>query len=57
MDLALSGIACQLVGRVPGVNRERVQAAAQAAMTRCMTALGMRSDDVALSVEATIEGA
>jgi organic hydroperoxide reductase OsmC/OhrA len=57
MDLALSGIACQLVGRVPGLDRERLQAAAQTAMTRCMTALGMRSDVVAVSVEATLAGA
>jgi organic hydroperoxide reductase OsmC/OhrA len=56
MDLALRGIACQLVGRVPGVTRERLQAAAQSAMTRCMTALGMGSDVVAVSVEATLEG-
>jgi organic hydroperoxide reductase OsmC/OhrA len=57
MDLALSGISCELVGRVPGLSRERLEAAAQAAMTRCIAALGMRSDSVAVSVEATLEGA
>jgi organic hydroperoxide reductase OsmC/OhrA len=57
MNMALSGIACQLVGRVPGVDRERLEVAARVAMTRCLTALALRSDVVAVSVEATLEGA
>jgi organic hydroperoxide reductase OsmC/OhrA len=57
VDLALSGIACQLVGRVPGINPDHMQEAAQAAMARCMTALGMRSDVVAVSVDTTLESA
>ena len=57
MHLAVSGIACQLVGRVPGENQELLEAAAQAAMTRCITALAIRSDGLAVSVEASLEGA
>jgi organic hydroperoxide reductase OsmC/OhrA len=57
MDLALSAIACQLVGRVPNVDHERFEAAAQAAIRRCLAALGMRSDSVAISVETALEGA
>jgi hypothetical protein len=57
MDLALSGIACELVGRVPSLNREQLAAAAQAAMARCIAALGMRPGGLTVSVEATLEGA
>jgi organic hydroperoxide reductase OsmC/OhrA len=57
MELALSAIACQLVGRVPDANNERFDAAAQAAIRRCLAALGMRSDTVAVSVETTLESA
>jgi organic hydroperoxide reductase OsmC/OhrA len=57
MDLALSAIGCQLVGRVPDMDQERFDAAAQAAIRRCLGALGMRSDTVAVSVGTTLEGA
>lgn len=57
IDLSLSTIACQLVGRVPDLNHERFEAAAQEAIRRCLAALGIRSDTVAVSVEATLEGA
>jgi organic hydroperoxide reductase OsmC/OhrA len=57
MELALTAIACQLVGRVPDLDSDRFDAAAQAAIGRCLAALGMRSDTVAVSVAATLEGA
>ena len=56
-DLALSAIACQLVGRVPGVGSDRFEAAAQAAIGRCLAALGMRAEALSVSVETTLEGA
>ena len=57
MNMALTGIACRLVGRVPGVDRRQLEVAAEAAMTRCLTALALRSDVVAVTVEATLERA
>jgi organic hydroperoxide reductase OsmC/OhrA len=57
MDVALSAIACQLVGRIPGVDQERVESVARVAMTRCIAALGMRADAIDVTVEALLEGA
>jgi hypothetical protein len=39
------------------MDQERFDAAAQAAIRRCLGALGMRSDTVAVSVGTTLEGA
>jgi organic hydroperoxide reductase OsmC/OhrA len=56
-DMALSAIACKLIGRVPGLDQARMEAVAQAAMTRCIEALGMRTEGLAVTVEGSLEGA
>ena len=52
----LNGIACQISGRVAGVQETHLQVVAQAAMTRCMKKLGMRTEGIEVTVEATLEG-
>jgi organic hydroperoxide reductase OsmC/OhrA len=55
-DAALSGIGCQLSGRVDGVEETHLQAVAQAAMTQCTERLGMRTEGITVTVEASLEG-
>jgi organic hydroperoxide reductase OsmC/OhrA len=57
LEMALSGIACRLAGFVPSVDQERLEVVAQAAMTRCIEALGMRAQGIDVTVEALLEGA
>jgi organic hydroperoxide reductase OsmC/OhrA len=57
MDAELSAIAYQLVGRIPGADRERVEAVARTAVTHCMAAMGVRAEGIAITVEASLEGA
>ena len=56
-DLALSAITCQLLGRISNVSQERLDAVAQAAMARCIEMLDLRPDAIAVTVEASLEGA
>jgi len=55
-DAALSGITCRMSGRVAGVEETHLEVVAQAAMTRCIERLGMRTDDIGVTVEASLEG-
>ena len=55
-DLAVSGIACKLLGRVPDIGQERLAAVAEAALGHCIKTLGLRSEDLAVTVEAVLEG-
>lgn len=55
-DFALSAITCQLFGRVPKTDQAHFAAAAQRAMERCITAVGMQAGDVAATTEAVLEG-
>jgi organic hydroperoxide reductase OsmC/OhrA len=55
-DAMLSGITCQMSGRVAGVQETRLEGVAQAAMTQCMERLGMRTEGIDVTVEATLEG-
>jgi organic hydroperoxide reductase OsmC/OhrA len=56
MDAVLSGITCQISGRVAGVQETHLEVVAQAAMTQCMERLGMRTEGIGVRVEATLEG-
>ena len=56
-DMALTAIACEVWGRVADIPEDRFELVAQAAMTRCMEMLGMRTEGIAVSVEAVLEGA
>jgi organic hydroperoxide reductase OsmC/OhrA len=56
-DLALRAIGCELVGRIPDIDEARMLAVAQRALTRCVAALAMRADAIALNVETRLEGA
>lgn len=55
-DAVLSGITCQMSGRAAGVEETHLQVVAQAAMTQCMEKLGMRTEGIGVTVEASIEG-
>jgi organic hydroperoxide reductase OsmC/OhrA len=55
-DLALSHLACRLLGRVPRIGQERLDAVAQLAMSRCVEAVGLQTERVAVTVEAILEG-
>jgi organic hydroperoxide reductase OsmC/OhrA len=55
-DAVLSGITCQMSGRVAGVQETHLEVVAQAAMTQCMERLGMRTEGIGVTVEATLEG-
>jgi organic hydroperoxide reductase OsmC/OhrA len=54
---SLSGIACKLLGRVPHIGQERLDAVAKVAMRRCVETLGLRPEGLAVTVEAVLEGA
>lgn len=53
---ALSAIACTLIGRVPGIDQERLQAAAAVGMSRCLETLALRTERLTVTVEAMLEG-
>jgi organic hydroperoxide reductase OsmC/OhrA len=55
-DAMLNGVTCQMSGRVTGVQEAHLEAVAQAAMTQCMKKLGMRTEGIEVTVEATLEG-
>lgn len=54
-DLALRTIAAQLTGRVPGIDRERLELVARAAMSQSLQALGMQDGGIAVTVQAELE--
>jgi len=55
-DAALSGITCRMSGRAAGVEETHLEVMAQAAMTQCMERLGMRTEGISVTVEASLEG-
>ena len=55
-DAMLSGITCQMSGRVADVHQTHLEVVAQAAMTQCIEKLGMRTEGIGLTVEASLEG-
>jgi organic hydroperoxide reductase OsmC/OhrA len=55
-DAVLSGITCRMSGRVADVEETHLEVVAQAAMTECIQRLGMRTEGIDVSVEASIEG-
>jgi organic hydroperoxide reductase OsmC/OhrA len=55
-DAVLSGITCRIAGRIAGLEETHLEAVAQAAMTQCMQRLGMRSEGIVVTVEASLEG-
>jgi organic hydroperoxide reductase OsmC/OhrA len=55
-DAAVSGITCRMSGRVAGVEETHLDVLAQAAMTQCIERLGMRTEGIGLTVEASLEG-
>jgi organic hydroperoxide reductase OsmC/OhrA len=55
-DAVLSGITCQISGRVAGVEKGHLEVVAQAAMAQCMRRLGMRTEGIDVTVEASLEG-
>jgi hypothetical protein len=55
-DAMLSGVTCQVSGRVAGVQETHLEVVAQTAMTQCMERLGMRTEGIDVAVEATLEG-
>jgi organic hydroperoxide reductase OsmC/OhrA len=56
-DLVLTGIACRVLARVSGIDQEQLEAAAKAAMRRCIEALAMRPERIAVTVTALLESA
>jgi organic hydroperoxide reductase OsmC/OhrA len=56
-EIAVSGIACRLIGRVPNIAQERLAAIAEATLRRCVKTLGLRSEGLAVTVETILEGA
>jgi hypothetical protein len=55
-DAVLSGIACRMSGRVAGVEETHLEVVAQAAMSECVKRLGIRSEGIDVTVEASLEG-
>lgn len=55
-DAVLSGVTCQVSGRVAGVEETHLEVVAQTAMTQCMERLGMRTEGIDVTVEASLEG-
>jgi organic hydroperoxide reductase OsmC/OhrA len=55
-DVVLNGITCQMSGRVAGVQETHLEVVAQAAMTQCIERLGMRTEGIEVTVEASLEG-
>jgi hypothetical protein len=54
-DVALTGIMFRLVGRVPGIAEEQLEAIATRGMRRCVETLGLRTERLAITVEAILE--
>ena len=54
-DAALSGITCRISARVAGIEETDLQVVAQAAMSLCMEKLGMRTEGIGVTVEASLE--
>lgn len=55
-SLALRAIDCEMAGRIANIDEAHLETVAQAAMTRCIEHLGMRSEGLAVTVEASLEG-
>jgi hypothetical protein len=55
-DAAVSGITCRMSGRVAGVEETHLEVVARAAMTQCIERLGMRTEGLGVTVEASLEG-
>jgi organic hydroperoxide reductase OsmC/OhrA len=55
-DAVLSGITCRMSGRVAGVAEAHLEAVAQTAIAQCMERLGMRTEGIGVTVEASLEG-
>jgi len=55
-DAVVSGITCRMSARVAGVEETHLEAVAQAAMIQCMHRLGMRTEGIGVTVEASLEG-
>jgi organic hydroperoxide reductase OsmC/OhrA len=55
-DLALGRLDCKLLGRVPDVDEERLEAVAKLAMSRCVETVALRTDRLVVTVEAILEG-
>jgi organic hydroperoxide reductase OsmC/OhrA len=56
-NLILSAIRCRVLARVPHIDQEQLEVVAEAAMARCIEALAMRPERIAVTVEALLEGA
>jgi len=55
-ELAVSGVATKLLGRVPEIGQERLAAVAGAALERCIKTLGQRGADLTVTLETVLEG-
>jgi len=55
-DVALNAITCRMSARVAGVEETHLEVVAQSAMTQCIHRLGMRSEGIGVTVEASLEG-
>jgi organic hydroperoxide reductase OsmC/OhrA len=55
-DLMVRAIACRLTARVRGVNHAHLLDVAQSAISRCMESLALRTESLAVTVEASLEG-
>lgn len=55
-DAVLSGITCRISGRVAGVEETHLEVVAQTAMTQCMQRLGMCTEGIGVTVEASLQG-
>jgi hypothetical protein len=55
-DAVLSGITCRMSGRVAGVEGTHLEVVVQAAMSQCTKRLGMRTESIGVTVEASLEG-
>jgi|GEM_PF-1449559 len=53
-DAVLTGVVCELSGRVANVEEPHLDAVAKAAMTECREALGMRTEGIAVTVGASL---
>jgi organic hydroperoxide reductase OsmC/OhrA len=56
-NLALTGMVCKLLGRVPQIGQERLDAVVKVGMSRCVESLGLRPEGLTTTVEAVLEGA
>lgn len=56
-NLVLTAIVCSVSARVPGIDQEQLEEAARAAMRRCIEALAMRPERIAVTVTALLESA